>query len=230
MTTLRKLDDFIDELYEIKYKNRKWEGITEFFIAYKGEDIDDFRPNYNYEETQKEIKEINRYRIYLISLVNKTKAQYFVEEEGMTIDELEMYKNDLRQRINHLNTILEIKPATEECSNGIVMETCCNYDEESIRKEIEEIKRDLDRVQNTLGSVYDSAIVPLNESERQWEEIIEERNKHIDNKIDKKLWDQYDAIRQDLYYSIDFNRYAYKEEEFMRIINPNWWEYLIWWR
>ena len=230
MTSLRKIYDFLDKLYEIIYKIWKWEGITEYFVVFKGEDIDAFRPNYNYEETQKEIKEINRYRLYLKSLVNKTKAQYFVEEEETTIEELEMYKEDLKHRINALNEILEIKPTTEDNGNGIVMETCCNYDEESIRKEIEEIKSELDRINKTLKSLYASAIVAINDSESQWETIIEEKNKYIENKIDKKLWEEYDSIRRDLYCSSDFNQYVYEEEEFMGIIDPDWWKKINWWK
>ena len=75
------------------------------------------------------------------TVINKTKANLFIEEYGITLDKLEMLRDDLKRRINALDNILAIKTESEEDIYGVIIETCPNYDEEKIRKEKDEINR-----------------------------------------------------------------------------------------
>ena len=224
MTTERKIDCLLSELYEVLWKIRRWECITNYFVVFKGEDVDTVRPYYDYEGTQKAIKEINRCRFHLKSQVSKTRIQHYLEEEGMTIDELEMYRDDLKRRINTLDEILEYRPETKEANNGMVLETCCNYDEEIIGKEKDQLKIELDRINDTLDALYDSAIVSIEGTETQWEKMIEEKTQYIDSIIDKDLWNEYDKVlhyKHNLNDWIPFDKYE---------LWYDWWDYVFWWK
>ena len=78
-TSLNKIYNLISEFNELLWNNRKWEGISEYFVVFEGEDVDTYRPNYDYEEAQKEIAGIKRYLRYLNTVINKTKANLFIE-------------------------------------------------------------------------------------------------------------------------------------------------------
>ena len=76
-TSLNKIYNLISEFNELLWNIRKWEGISEYFVVFEGEDVDTYRPNYDYEETQNEIAGIKRYLRYLNTVINKTKANLF---------------------------------------------------------------------------------------------------------------------------------------------------------
>ena len=142
----------------------------------------------------------------------------------MTIDELEMYKDDLKRRINTLDEILEYRPTTKKANNGMVLETCCNYDEEIIGKEKDQLKIELYRINETLDALYDSAIVSIEGTETQWEKMIEEKTQYIDSIIDKDLWNEYDKVLRyfhNLNSWLPFDKYK---------LCYDWWDYVFWWK
>ena len=224
-TSLNKIYNLISEFNELLWNNRKWEGISEYFVVFEGEDVDTYRPNYDYEETQKEIAEIKKYLRYLNTVINKTKANLFIEEYGINLDELEMYRDDLKRRINALDNILAIKTESEEDIYGVIIETCPNYDEERIRKEKDEINIELDRVKNTICSIYNAENIYLEGSESQWEDIIKDKTQLLDSIIDKELWKEHDRIERELYEEYHW----YRTEGYRETINPRWWEHINWW-
>ena len=104
--TVTEINSLINKIEGVQFRIEKWEAIASFFRILEGEDVEEFRPKYDYEETQKNIAEINEWIRYLSSKVKEAKINTYVEDYGMTVDELVMFEDDLIKRMYTLDQIL----------------------------------------------------------------------------------------------------------------------------
>ena len=108
--TVSEINSLINRIEDVLFRIEKWEAIASYFRIFEGEDVDEFRPEYDYEETQKNIAEINEWIRYLRSKVSEAKINTYVEDYGMTFDELVMLEDDLINRMYALDNILGTDP------------------------------------------------------------------------------------------------------------------------
>ena len=108
--TVTEINSLINKIEDVLFRIEKWEAIASFFRILEGEDVEEFRPKYDYEETQKNIAEINEWIRYLSSKIEEAKINTYVEDYGMTVDELVMFEDDLIKRMYTLDHILGTDP------------------------------------------------------------------------------------------------------------------------
>lgn len=100
--TSKKADKLLEELQDDLNNLLKKERQNAIFVSATNEDLESNRPEYSYEEAQKEIDEINskiRTVKHAISIFNTTTI---VKEFNMNIDELLVYIKQLKEDLLRL--------------------------------------------------------------------------------------------------------------------------------
>ena len=46
--TVREINSLINEIEDVRFRIKKWEAIASFFRILEGEDVEEFRPKYDY--------------------------------------------------------------------------------------------------------------------------------------------------------------------------------------
>ena len=94
------------ELEKYKERNRLLASIEEYNSTYdmcNGEDVDIVRPKYDYEKTQKELKENIEVIMCIKYAIDNALSTFTVPEYNMTLDELKMYIEYLDKRIDFVS-------------------------------------------------------------------------------------------------------------------------------
>jgi len=149
---LRKFEDDLSGI-------RSNEEMSNSFRAAVGEDIESVRPKYDYEQTQKEIKEIEAKVRKLKHTINLFNVQQVVPGFDMTIDQLLIYIPQLSRQRAKLAEMKSVLPKARaeigyRASNvNIIDYTYANYDIEKAAKDYDEITDLLSRAQTALDTV-----------------------------------------------------------------------------
>ena len=222
--TVTEINSLINEIKGVQFRIEKWEAIASFFRILEGEDVEEFRPKYDYEETQKNIAEINEWIRYLRSKVEEAKINTYVEDYGMTVDELVMFEDDLIKRMYTLDQILgtdsdllrwrglygmnpiktisgldiewELRKCESEEEDGT---TEMGHDPKNDRfwKEYEEVKEKIKRIDSDIDELRSCMTVTVRGTWKQWNDSIREKEEYINSITDEYMVEDHDRIVSD---------------------------------
>ena len=222
--TVSEINSLINKIEDVLFRIEKWEAIASYFRIFEGEDVDEFRPEYDYEETQKNIAEINEWIRYLRSKVSEAKINTYVEDYGMTFDELVMLEDDLINRMYALDNILgtdpdelrwrglygmnpidtisgldyewELKKFESEKENGTT-ETGHDPENDRFWKEYEEVKEKIKRIDSDIDDLRSCMTVTVRGTWKQWNDSIREKEEYINSITDEYMVEDHDRIVSD---------------------------------
>ena len=219
--TVTEINSLINEIKGVQFRIEKWEAIASFFRILEGEDVEEFRPKYDYEETQKNIAEINEWIRYLRSKVEEAKINTYVEDYGMTVDELVMFEDDLIKRMYTLDHILGTDPDLlrwrglygmnpVKTISGLDIEwdlRKCESEEEDgttetghdpkndrFWKEYEEVKEKIKRIDSDIDELRSCMTVTVRGTWKQWNDSIREKEEYINSITDEYMVEDHDGI------------------------------------
>ena len=154
------------ELEKYKERNRLLASIEEYNSTYdmcNGEEVDIVRPKYDYEKTQKELKENIEVIMCIKYAIDNALSTFTVPEYNMTLDELKMYIEYLDKRISRLYSlkmcsffnrsmcdgIIEYEDGLRELNENEKYEYR-NFDIEEVEKDYDDATLELRRAKDTL--------------------------------------------------------------------------------
>ena len=149
---LRKLEDDLSAL-------RNNEDMSRSFNAAVGEDVESVRPVYDYEQTQKDIAEIEEKVRRLKHTINLFNVQQEVSGFDMTIDQLLVYIPQLSRQRSKLGEMKSVLPKTRaelgyRASNvNIIDYTYANYDIGKVSEDYDTVTDLLARAQTALDTL-----------------------------------------------------------------------------
>ena len=251
--TVTEINRLIGEIRDVLFRIKKWEAIASYFRIFEGEAVDEFRPQYDYEETQKHITEIYEWISYLESKVREAEANTYTEDYGMTVDELGMYKDDLIERMYALDKILGTDPDLLrwrglygmnpiDTISGLDMEweirkfesgeedehteTCSDPEKDMFRKGYEEIKEEIKSVDSYLKDIRDVIPVTVRGTKKQWKECIREKAEYISTVTDVDMVEEHDRIVSEHCSAIWSSMYTPWKiaEKVKHMYYTKWWE------
>ncbi len=128
------------------------------FNAALGEDIEDVRPVYDYEETQRKIAKYNEKIRLLKHAMNQFNVSQTVGDTGMTIDQVLVYLPQLTYVCQRLEKLQERLPKRRSDVGGvgrnlIIDYEYANYPVEKAREDYARVSDELARVQTALDLV-----------------------------------------------------------------------------
>ena len=222
--TVTEINSLINKIEGVQFRIEKWEAIASFFRILEGEDVEEFRPKYDYEETQKNIAEINEWIRYLRSKVEEAKINTYVEDYGMTVDELVMFEDDLIKRMYTLDHILgtdpdllrwrglygmnpvktisgldiewELRKFESEKEEGTT-ETGHDPKNDRFWKEYEEVKEKIKRIDSDIDDLRSCMTVTVRGTWKEWNDSIREKEEYINSITDEYMVEDHDRIVSD---------------------------------
>lgn len=141
------------ELEKYKERNRLLASIEEYNSTYdmcNGEDVDIVRPKYDYEKTQKELKENIEVIMCIKYAIDNALSTFTVPEYNMTLDELKMYIEYLDKRISRLYSLKMCSFFNRYMYDGIIEYEYRNFDIEEVEKDYDDATLELRRAKDTL--------------------------------------------------------------------------------
>lgn len=141
------------ELEKYKERNRVLASIEEYNSTYdmcNGEDVDIVRPKYDYEKTQKELKENIEVIMCIKYAIDNALSTFTVPEYNMTLDELKMYIEYLDKRISRLYSLKMRSFFNRSMYDGIIEYEYRNFDIEEVEKDYDDATLELRRAKDTL--------------------------------------------------------------------------------
>ena len=251
--TVTEINSLINEIKGVQFRIEKWEAIASFFRILEGEDVEEFRPKYDYEETQKNIAEINEWIRYLRSKVEEAKINTYVEDYGMTVDELVMFEDDLIKRMYTLDQILgtdpdllrwrglygmnpvktisgldiewELRKFESEKEEGTT-ETGHDPKNDRFWKEYEEVKEKIKRIDSDIDELRSCMTVTVRGTWKQWNDSIREKEEYINSITDEYMVEDHDRIVSDHCSAIWSSTYTpWKIDKMTKnMYYTKWWE------
>lgn len=251
--TVSEINSLINRIEGVLFRIEKWEAIASYFRILEGEDVEEFRPKYDYEETQKSIAEINEWIRYLSSKIEEAKINTYVEDYGMTVDELDMFEDDLIERMYTLDEILgtdpdllrwrglygmnpidtisgldyewELKKFESERKGGT---TKTGHDPKNDRfwKEYEEVKEKIKRIDSDIKDQRRGMTVTVRGTWKQWNDSIREKEEYINSITDEYMVEDHDRIVSDHCSAIWSSTYTpWKIDKMTKnMYYTKWWE------
>ena len=251
--TVSEINSLINRIEDVLFRIEKWEAIASYFRIFEGEDVDEFRPEYDYEETQKNIAEINEWIRYLSSKVEEAKINTYVEDYGMSFDELVMLEDDLINRMYALDNILgtdpdelrwrglygmnpidtisgldyewELKKFESERKGGTT-KTGHGPEKDRFWKEYEEVKEKIKRIDSDIKDLRRSMTVTVRGTWKQWNDSIREKEEYINSITDEYMVEDHDRIVSDHCSAIWSSTYTPWKIDTMttNMYYTKWWE------
>ena len=251
--TVSEISSLINEIKGVLFRIKKWEAIASYFRILEGEDVEEFRPKYDYEETQKNIAEINEWIRYLRSKVSEAKINTYVEDYGMTFDELVMLEDDLINRMYALDNILgtdpdllrwrglygmnpvktisgldiewELRKCESEEEDGTT-ETGHDPKNDRFWKEYEEVKEKIKRIDSDIDELRSCMTVTVRGTWKQWNDSIREKEEYINSITDEYMVEDHDRIVSDHCSAIWSSTYTpWKIDKMTKnMYYTKWWE------
>lgn len=126
------------------------------FIAASGEDLDSIRPDYNFDETQRELREVEAKIRKLKHALNVFNSTTIIPEFGITIDEMLVYIPQLTSRKAKLAIMKDRLPKVrEQMRTGLSTPDYryLNYEVKEATVEYNKISDILSRAQNALDAI-----------------------------------------------------------------------------
>ena len=142
---LRKI---IEEREAISYNEKQ----SIVFSAAISENLEDARPPYDYEETQKKLAELDEKIRKVKHAINKFNLEHEVPGFGMTIDQLLVYLPQMSNRKQKLSRMSQrLAKVREDVRVANTIEyTYANYDVEAAKRDYEAVSDELSRAQTAL--------------------------------------------------------------------------------
>ena len=251
--TVSEINSLINEIKGVLFRIKKWEAIASYFRILEGEDVEEFRPKYDYEETQKSIAEINEWIRYLSSKIEEAKINTYVEDYGMTVDELDMFEDDLIERMYTLDEILgtdpdllrwrglygmnpidtisgldyewELRKCESEEEDGTT-ETGHDPKNDRFWKEYEEVKEKIKRIDSDIDELRSCMTVTVRGTWKQWNDSIREKEEYINSITDEYMVEDHDRIVSDHCSAIWSSTYTpWKIDKMTKnMYYTKWWE------
>ena len=122
----------------------------------EGEDPSAKKPEYDYEETRDQLKYFDDSVRLAKHTINSFTVSRFIPEYNMTLDELEMYLEDLDRRFNTLKELGEARPIKRTIVNRSVRHTIANYDLKQARKDSERLDDERRKVRKIISEIKES--------------------------------------------------------------------------
>ena len=122
----------------------------------EGEDPSAKKPEYDYEETRDQLKYFDDSVRLAKHTINSFSVSRYVPEYNMTLDELEMYLEDLNRRFNTLKELGEARPIKRTIVNRSVRHTIANYDLKQARKDSERLDDERRKVRKIISEIKES--------------------------------------------------------------------------
>ena len=122
----------------------------------EGEDPSAKKPEYDYEETLNQLMEFDDSIRSVKHAINSFSVSRYVPEYDMTLDELEMYLEDLDRRFNTLKELGDAHPIKRTIVNRSVRHTIANYDLKQARKDSERLDDERRKVRSIISEIKKS--------------------------------------------------------------------------
>ena len=122
----------------------------------EGEDPSAKKPEYDYEETRNQLMEFDDSVRLAKHTINSFSVSRHVPEYNMTLDELEMYLEDLNRRFNTLKELGEARPIKRTIVNRSVRHTIANYDLKQARKDSARLDDERRKVRSIISEIKKS--------------------------------------------------------------------------
>ena len=185
----------------------------------EGEDPSAKKPEYDYEETRNQLMEFDDSVRLAKHTINSFSVSRYVPEYNMTLDELEMYLEDLNRRFNTLKELGEARPIKRTIVNRSVRHTIANYDLKQARKDSERLDDECRKVRRIISEIKESEVF---ENENFGLEFDDETLSDCLDGYHDYIMDYESKLSDDLIYGIEGeweNEELEKElEEFLRKI------------
>ena len=124
----------------------------------EGEDPSAKKPEYDYEETRDQLKYFDDSVRLAKHTINSFSVSRYVPEYNMTLDELEMYLEDLDRRFNTLKELGDAHPIKRTIVNRSVRHTIANYDLKQARKDSERLDDERRKVRRIISEIKESEV------------------------------------------------------------------------
>ena len=149
-------------------------------------------PKYDFNKVQEEIEYTNNALNTVRAVLHVFSVSYFVPKYNMTLDELEMYHQDLSHRCSKLSELANKVPLTRKLINDYrLIHICTNYDIDEVKKDYKELSEERDRVYAVLSDIYENAEFETDDFEIKYSEDEDECYSFYD-KIGSEYDDQDD--------------------------------------
>ena len=185
----------------------------------EGEDPSAKKPEYDYVETWNQIMEFDDSIRSVKHAINSFSVSRYVPEYDMTLDELEMYLEDLDRRFNTLKELGDAHPIKRTIVNRSVRHTIANYDLKQARKDSERLDDECRKVRRIISEIKESEVF---ENENFGLEFDDETLSDFLDGYHDYIMDYESKLSDDLIYGIEGeweNEELEKElEEFLRKI------------
>ena len=122
----------------------------------EGEDPSAKKPEYDYVETWNQLMEYDDSIRSVKHAINSFSVSRYVPEYDMTLDELEMYLEDLDRRFNTLKELGDAHPIKRTIVNRSVRHTIANYDLKQARKDSERLDDERRKVRRIISEIKES--------------------------------------------------------------------------
>ena len=122
----------------------------------EGEDPSAKKPEYDYVETWNQLMEFDDSIRSVKHAINSFSVSRYVPEYDMTLDELEMYLEDLDRRFNTLKELGDAHPIKRTIVNRSVRHTIANYDLKQARKDSERLDDECRKVRRIISEIKES--------------------------------------------------------------------------
>ena len=124
----------------------------------EGEDPSAKKPEYDYVETWNQLMEYDDSIRSVKHAINSFSVSRYVPEYNMTLDELEMYLEDLDRRFNTLKELGDAHPIKRTIVNRSVRHTIANYDLKQARKDSERLDDERRKVRRIISEIKESEV------------------------------------------------------------------------
>ena len=124
----------------------------------EGEDPSAKKPEYDYVETWNQLMEFDDSIRSVKHAINSFSVSRYVPEYDMTLDELEMYLEDLDRRFNTLKELGDAHPIKRTIVNRSVRHTIANYDLKQARKDSERLDDERRKVRRIISEIKESEV------------------------------------------------------------------------
>lgn len=148
---------------ENEYSNlEEQESAASSFLCAITEKIEDVRPEYDYEKTQKELIEIESKVRYIKHKINEFNLKTIVKEFDMSVDQLLVYLPQLNKRKAKLQEMQnKIQKQRAQSYSQIIEYTYLNYDLKKVKKDYQEITEIITKVENALNEVNLKKVIEI---------------------------------------------------------------------
>lgn len=138
------------------YRKKLLEKEACTYRVMEGEEPSAKKTKYDYKETLEELNEYDSSIRLAKHSINSFSVSRFIPEYNMTLDELEMYLEDLDRRFNTLKELGDAHPIKRTIVNRSVRHTIANYDPKQARKDSERLDDERRKVRNIISEIKES--------------------------------------------------------------------------